>query len=110
MSGDFCGKKTKAQIFDFESIIEQLLGQTRHERARNTKSERPEERQHKPAFSGETRFFDEQYRVVDETTQAKANQEISASRLQPLDDLEATYREKNRVGYKGDVASVTEPL
>jgi len=28
--------------------------------------------------------------------------------LQSLDDLEATYREKNRVGYKGYVANVTE--
>ena len=40
--------------------------------------------------------------------QAKANEEISASSLQSLDDLEATYREKNRVGYKGYVANVTE--
>ena len=46
--------------------------------------------------------------MVAEVTQAKANHEISASSLQSLDDLEATYREKNRVGYKGDVANVTE--
>ena len=46
--------------------------------------------------------------MVAETAQAKTNQEISASSLQSLDDLEATYREKNRVGYKGYVANVTE--
>jgi len=61
-----------------------------------------------PAYQVAARLFSEQYRVVDETTQAKANHEISASSLQSLDDLEATYREKNRVGYKGYVANVTE--
>ena len=61
-----------------------------------------------PAYQVAARLFSEQYRVVAETTQAKANQEISASSLQSLDDLEATYREKNRVGYKGYVANVTE--
>ena len=55
-----------------------------------------------------TRLFAEQFHVVAEAAQAKANQEISASSLQSLDDLEATYREKNRVGYKGYVANVTE--
>ena len=61
-----------------------------------------------PAYQVAARLFSEQYRVVDETTQAKTNQEISASSLQSLDDLEATYREKNHVGYKGYVANVTE--
>jgi hypothetical protein len=61
-----------------------------------------------PAYQVAARLFSEQYRVVDETTQAKTNQEISASSLQSLDDLEATYREKNRVGYKGYVANLTE--
>ncbi|OQA41369.1 MAG: hypothetical protein BWY52_02588 [Chloroflexi bacterium ADurb.Bin325] len=61
-----------------------------------------------PAYQVAARLLDEQYRVVDDTVQAKANQEISASSLQSLDDLEATYREKNHVGYKGYVANVTE--
>jgi hypothetical protein len=39
--------------------------------------------------------------VAAETAPAKTNQEINASSLQSLDDLEATYREKHRVGYKG---------
>ena len=61
-----------------------------------------------PAYQVATRLFAEQFRVVAEAAQAKANQEISASSLQSLDDLEATYREKNRVGYKGYVANVSE--
>lgn len=61
-----------------------------------------------PAYQVAARLFSEQYRVAAEAAQAKANQEISASSLQSLDDLEATYREKNRVGYKGYVANVTE--
>ncbi len=61
-----------------------------------------------PAYQVAARLFGDQYRVIADTVQAKANQEISASSLQSLDDLEATYREKNRVGYKGYVANVTE--
>jgi hypothetical protein len=61
-----------------------------------------------PAYQVAARLFSEQYRVAAATVQAKANQEISAASLQSLDDLEATYREKNRVGYKGYVANVTE--
>ena len=61
-----------------------------------------------PAYQVAARLFREQYRVVAEMAQAKANQEISASSLQSLDDVEATYREKNRIGYKGYVANVTE--
>jgi len=63
-----------------------------------------------PAYQVAARLFAEQFRVVAEAAQAKTNQEISASSLQSLDDLEATYREKNRVGYKGYVANVTESL
>jgi Transposase DDE domain len=61
-----------------------------------------------PAYQVAARLFAEQFRVEAETTQPKANKEISASSLQSLDDLEATYREKNHVGYKGYVANVTE--
>jgi hypothetical protein len=61
-----------------------------------------------PAYQVAARLFAEQFRVVAEAAQAKTNPEISASSLQSLDDLEATYREKNRVGYKGYVANVTE--
>jgi hypothetical protein len=54
------------------------------------------------------RLFAEQFCVAADQVQAKANKEISASNLQSLDDLEATYRKKNGVGYKGYVATVTE--
>ena len=61
-----------------------------------------------PAYRVALRLFSDQYRLAADAVQAKANQEISANSLQSLDDLEATYREKNRVGYKGYVANVTE--
>jgi hypothetical protein len=60
------------------------------------------------AYQVAARLFGEQYRLVQETAQVKANQEISASSLQSLDDLEATYRAKNHVGYKGYVANLAE--
>jgi hypothetical protein len=60
------------------------------------------------AYQVAARLFGEQYRLVADTAEAKPNAEISAGSLQSLDDLEATYREKNRVGYKGYVANVTE--
>lgn len=61
-----------------------------------------------PSYQTVARLFAEQFRVEAATAQPKANQEISASSLQSLDDLEATYRKKNGVGYKGYVANVTE--
>ena len=42
-------------------------------------------------------LFAEQFRVEAEVAQARANQEIGASSLRSLDNLEATYGEKNRV-------------
>ena len=61
-----------------------------------------------PAYQVVARLFAEQFQVVAETPQAKANDAISASSLQSLDDVEATYREKNHVAYKGYVANVAE--
>lgn len=61
-----------------------------------------------PAYAVAKRLFDEQCRVETGEIQPKANKEISASSLQSLDDLEATYREKNHVGYKGYVANLSE--
>jgi len=61
-----------------------------------------------PAYQVAARLFSEQFQVVDETAQAKPNDSISASSLQSLDDVEATYRKKNHVPYKGYVANVTE--
>ena len=61
-----------------------------------------------PSYQVVARLFAEQFQVAAKTAQPKANKEISASSLQSLDDLEATYRKKNGVGYKGYVANVTE--
>jgi hypothetical protein len=61
-----------------------------------------------PAYQVAVRLFAEQFQVVAETAQAKPNDGISASSLQSLDDVEATYREKNHVPHKGYVANVTE--
>ncbi len=61
-----------------------------------------------PAYRVVARLFAEQFQVVGETVQAKPNDQISASSLQSLDDVDATYREKNHVPYKGYVANVTE--
>ena len=54
------------------------------------------------------RLFGEQFRVVEAAVQAKANKELTSGSLQSLDDVEATYREKNNVGYRGYVANVSE--
>jgi hypothetical protein len=54
------------------------------------------------------RLFGEQFEVVAEAVAAKANQALTAHSLQSLDDLEATYREKNHVGYRGYVANLSE--
>jgi hypothetical protein len=61
-----------------------------------------------PAYQVVARLFGEQFEVVAEAVAAKANQALTAHSLQSLDDLEATYREKNQVGYRGYVANVSE--
>jgi hypothetical protein len=60
------------------------------------------------AYQAAARLFAEQFRMEAEGPQPKANKEISTSSLQSLDDLEASYREKKQVGYRGYVANVTE--
>lgn len=82
----------------------QPVGQTLYELLQALAADYDQE----PAYQVAARLFGDQYQLVADAVQAKANQEISASSLQSLDDLEATYREKNRVGYKGYVANVTE--
>ena len=61
-----------------------------------------------PAYQAVARLFSEQFRVAAAGVAAKANQEIAASSLQSLDDLEASYREKQGVGYRGYVVNVSE--
>ena len=61
-----------------------------------------------PFFAVAVRFFDENFRVAGEQPQPKENGELSSGSLQSLDDLEASYRQKDNVFYKGYVANVVE--
>lgn len=55
------------------------------------------------------RLFADNYRLeADGGVVVKANDALGAGALQSLDDLEATFRTKANVGYKGYVANVTE--
>jgi len=94
------------RVKGWSATVEQLqpLGQALH---RLLQAMAPDYSQ-EPAYQVAARLFSEQFQVVDETAQAKPNDSISASSLQSLDDVEATYREKNHVPYKGYVANVTE--
>lgn len=59
-------------------------------------------------FAVAERFFAENFRVEGEQAQPKENQELSSGSLQSLDDLEASYRQKDNAFYKGYVANVAE--
>lgn len=54
------------------------------------------------------RFFHENFKVENESVQAKDPQELGSDSLQSLDDLEASYRQKGNRFYKGYVVNVTE--
>lgn len=54
------------------------------------------------------RFFDENFKVENESVQAKDARELGSDSLQSLDDLEASYRQKGNRFYKGCVVNVTE--
>jgi hypothetical protein len=61
-----------------------------------------------PIWAVAHRFFEENFKRVDQAVQAKTNAELTAGCLQSLDDLEATYRCKANQAYKGYVANVSE--
>jgi hypothetical protein len=61
-----------------------------------------------PVYQMFARVFGEHYLVEEKVLKAKLDKELSASSLQAPDDLEATYREKNKKHYKGYVANLTE--
>jgi len=61
-----------------------------------------------PVYQMFERVFGEHFRVEEKVLKTKIDKELSASSLQSPDDLEATYREKNKKSYKGYVASLTE--
>jgi len=89
-----------------EAVQEHLqkIGQTIHALLQDLKS----------AYAAETayqvleRIFAENFHLLDRGLRAKENIEITASCLQSVDDLEATYRTKGTGHYKGYVANITE--
>jgi len=62
----------------------------------------------KTAFQVLERLFAENFNLVESQPRPKANEAISSGCLQPVDDLEATYRTKGNAHYKGYVANLTE--
>jgi len=61
-----------------------------------------------PVYQMFARVFGEHYLVEEKVLKTKLDKELSASSLQSPDDLESTYREKNKKHYKGYVANLTE--
>jgi hypothetical protein len=61
-----------------------------------------------PVYQMFERVFSEHFRVEEQVLKIKIDKELNASSLQSPDDLEATYREKNKKTYKGYVANLTE--
>ena len=54
------------------------------------------------------RIFSENFNLIEEKVSPKENQELASDSLQSLDDLEASFRTKRNVHYKGYVANITE--
>lgn len=74
------------------------------------------------AYKVLARLVDEHFKTVETETDTETDKEVeieivpkegdelSADSLQSVDDLDATYRKKDGVGYKGYVANVTETV
>jgi hypothetical protein len=61
-----------------------------------------------PVYQVLERVFSEHFRVEEKVLKTKVGKELSASSLQSPDDLEATYRQKNKKSFRGYVANITE--
>ena len=61
-----------------------------------------------PVYQVFQRFFEDNYRVAEQTVRPLQNDEISAGCLQSVDDLEATFRRKGPQEYKGYAANLSE--
>ena len=64
--------------------------------------------QEAPVYQMAQRFFEENFKLVEQQVKAKANTEIKPGCLQSVDDVEASYRKKGNHSYKGYVANITE--
>jgi hypothetical protein len=61
-----------------------------------------------PGYQVLERVFSEHFKVEEKVLKVKIGKELSASSLQSPDDLEATFRRKNKKSYKGYVVNLTE--
>jgi len=61
-----------------------------------------------PAYQVLERIFAEHFSLVEDGICPKENRELASGSLQSVDDLEASYRTKGNVHYKGYVANLTE--
>jgi len=61
-----------------------------------------------PVYQVLERVFGEHFKVEEKVLKVKIDKELSASSLQSPDDLEATFRQKNRKSYRGYVANIAE--
>jgi hypothetical protein len=61
-----------------------------------------------PVYQMLMRVFGEHFRVEEKVLKIKEGKELSANSLQSPDDLEATYRQKNKKSFRGYVANLTE--
>jgi hypothetical protein len=61
-----------------------------------------------PVYQVLERVFGEHFKVEEKVVKVKIDKELSASSLQSPDDLEATYRLKNKKSYRGYVANIAE--
>jgi hypothetical protein len=64
--------------------------------------------QAEPVYQMAQRFFEENFKWVEQQVKAKANTEIKPGCLQSVDDVETSYRKKGNHSYKGYVANITE--
>jgi Transposase DDE domain/Transposase domain (DUF772) len=90
------GQDTPAHLQKIGEVMQRLLAELRSSYAQE------------PVYQMFVRMFGEHYLVEEKVLKAKPDQELSASSLQSPDDLEATYREKNKKHYQGYVANLTE--
>jgi hypothetical protein len=90
------GQNTNEHLQKIGEVMQRLLAELKASYAQE------------PVYQMFERVFGEHYLVEEKVLKARIDKELSASSLQSPDDLEATYREKNKKHYKSYVANLTE--
>ena len=90
------GQDTNEHLHKIGEVMQRLLAELKSSYAQE------------PVYQMFERVFGEHYLVEEKVLKTRIDKELSASSLQSPDDLEATYREKNKKHYKGYVANLTE--